>query len=103
LGNLVDNAIRYTPDGGQVDVLIAAEEGTVSLVVKDTGPGIPEEELPRVIDRFYRVPGSPSSGSGLGLAIVKQIAAAHNADVVLRNVSHGFHACINFREPIQSI
>lgn len=96
LGNLIDNAIRYTPDGGRVDVSIEQADDRVALVVKDSGPGIPEAELPRVIDRFYRVPGSPSNGSGLGLAIVKQIAAAHNAEIALRNASQGLHVNVIF-------
>lgn len=101
LSNLIDNAIRYTPDGGRVDVAIQTDHGRPSLVVKDNGPGIPGGELPRVIDRFYRVPGSPSNGSGLGLAIVKQIAAAHNADIALSNLSPGLQACVTFPETHQ--
>jgi two-component system OmpR family sensor kinase len=96
LNNLIDNAIRYTPDGGRIDVSIIQNDGSASIVVKDNGPGIPEGELPRVIDRFYRVPGSPSSGSGLGLAIVKQIAAAHNADFTLTNAHNGLLASVIF-------
>ncbi|MGZ3253438.1 MAG: ATP-binding protein, partial [Burkholderiaceae bacterium] len=96
LSNLIDNAIRYAPGGGRIDVVVKEKEGHATIVVKDNGPGIPEKELPRVIDRFYRVPGSPSNGSGLGLAIVKQIAAAHNADITLTNVTNGLHACVTF-------
>jgi two-component system, OmpR family, sensor kinase len=82
-GNLVDNAIRYTPPGGRVVVEIRSEEGGAVLEVKDTGPGIPGEARQRVFDRFYRLPGSGVEGSGLGLAIVKQIAEAHRADITL--------------------
>jgi two-component system OmpR family sensor kinase len=96
LNNLIDNAIRYTPDGGRIDVSIKQDDMSASIVVKDNGPGIPEGELPRVIDRFYRVPGSPSSGSGLGLAIVKQIAAAHNAVFQLANAHNGLLASVIF-------
>lgn len=97
LNNLVDNAIRYTPDGGLVDISIQSRPGSVAVVVEDTGSGIPEEELVRVLDRFYRVPGTRSAGSGLGLAIVRQIARAHDAEICLRNQGGGLHAEVNFR------
>jgi signal transduction histidine kinase len=70
------------------------------LAVDDTGPGIPENELTRVLDRFYRVPGTPSKGSGLGLAIVKQIAAAHQMELGLINTSQGLQACVIFAEVV---
>jgi two-component system OmpR family sensor kinase len=96
LNNLLDNAIRYTPEGGRIDVLVQGETGHLSLLVKDTGPGIPESELLRVTDRFYRVPGSPTNGSGLGLAIVKQIAAAHKAELTLTNLHTGMQVGVIF-------
>jgi two-component system OmpR family sensor kinase len=99
MNNLIDNAIRYTPDGGQVEISVQGHDAMPCITVKDTGPGIHEDELPRVVDRFYRVPGSVSSGSGLGLAIVKQIAAAHKANIILKNVSTGFQVSVQF--PIQ--
>jgi two-component system OmpR family sensor kinase len=83
LRNLVDNAIKYTPAGGTVDVSVAAEQGALSVTVEDSGPGIPAEERERVFDRFYRVPGSDAAGSGLGLAIIKAIAERHGATLVL--------------------
>lgn len=70
LKNLLDNAIRYTPEGGQVDIACALLPTEVMLEVRDTGPGIAEAERERVLDAFYRIPGSQSQGSGLGLAIV---------------------------------
>src|SRR5262249_420534 len=69
LMNLVTNALRYTPQGGRVDVTIAARPASVELRVVDTGPGIPESELPRIFDRFYK--GAGSTGSGLGLTIAR--------------------------------
>ena len=83
LANLVDNALRYTPPGGTVDVDVGLEEGAAFVAVSDSGPGIPEEERARVFDRFYRVPGSGALGSGLGLSIVSEIAARHAASVTL--------------------
>jgi two-component system, OmpR family, sensor kinase len=93
LRNLVDNAIRYTPHGGRVDVAVlrqadAARPGPV-LEVCDSGPGIPASERDRVFDRFYRAPGTTASGSGIGLSIVKAIAERHGASVELGPGSGG--------------
>ncbi|MBI2292941.1 MAG: sensor histidine kinase N-terminal domain-containing protein [Betaproteobacteria bacterium] len=79
LGNLRDNAIRYTPSGGRVTVRVAAERDQVELSVEDNGPGIPPAERERVFERFHRVLGSGAEGCGLGLAIVHEIAQSHNA------------------------
>lgn len=81
--NLVDNAIRYTPAGGRVDVTLQASEREAVLAVEDSGPGIAPEERERVFDRFYRCLLPQAAGSGLGLAIVKQIAELHDAKVDL--------------------
>jgi len=83
LKNLVDNAIRYTPNGGRVDLSVCREDGLTSIFVDDTGPGIARDERERVFDRFYRVLGTGQSGSGLGLAIVQTIAARLGAQVIL--------------------
>jgi len=83
LGNLLDNAIRYTQSGGQVTVRVAARTDAVVLSVEDNGPGIPERERERVFERFYRVLGTGTEGCGLGLAIVREIALGHRAEVTL--------------------
>lgn len=84
LRNLVDNAIKYTPAGGSVDLEVSRQpDGRVVLLVEDSGPGIPAEERERVFSRFYRVPGSAAGGSGLGLAIIKSIAERHGARLAL--------------------
>jgi two-component system OmpR family sensor kinase len=83
LRNLLDNAVKYTPAGGRVDVTVEREPGALCLRVEDSGPGIAEAERERVLDRFYRVPGTEGAGSGLGLAIVKAIADAHGATLTL--------------------
>ncbi len=84
LGNLVRNAVSYTPAGGRVSMSLATTEAEASVAVRDTGCGIPSDALPRVFDRFYRVDPSRShdtGGTGLGLAIVQKVAAAHGARV----------------------
>jgi two-component system OmpR family sensor kinase len=96
--NLIDNALRHTPEHGVIDVSIAAGPGGVSVQVQDSGPGIPEADLSRVFDRFYRVSGAQAQfhGSGLGLAIVRQIADAHRATVSLSDTGHGLCARVDF-------
>jgi len=83
--NLLDNAIKYTPEGGRVDVSLRREGAGLCLRVEDSGPGIPEAERERVLGRFYRSPQSAQQapGSGLGLAIVQAIAQRHGAQLVL--------------------
>jgi two-component system OmpR family sensor kinase len=74
LSTIIDNAIRYTPEGGTVDVLLERTGNRIGVEVRDTGPGIPDDELERVFDRFYRGAGTQVQGSGLGLAIAERIA-----------------------------
>lgn len=81
--NLADNAIRYTPDGGRVDLAVGGENGRTVLTIDDTGPGIPKEERERVFDPFYRSLGSGQQGAGLGLSIVRTIAERIGARVSL--------------------
>lgn len=81
--NLVDNAIRYTPEGGRVDLSVNVTEGGVVLRIQDTGPGIPLAEWDRVFDPFYRSLGSEQIGSGLGLSIVQTIANRIGAEIHL--------------------
>ncbi|HRD67045.1 MAG TPA: ATP-binding protein [Candidatus Competibacter sp.] len=89
LDNLVDNALRYTPGGGRVDVGVSRTEAEAVLAVRDTGPGIPPIERERVFDRFYRGAAVTTPGSGLGLAIVKRIADRHRARVCLSEPENG--------------
>lgn len=90
LRNLLDNAVKYTPAGGRVDVSLALADGRPELAVEDSGPGIPPEDRERVYDRFFRAGAeggradeAPQTGSGLGLAIVKAIAGRHGATLQL--------------------
>lgn len=98
--NLVDNAIRYTPEGGKVDITVAQGEGVVTLQVDDTGPGIPEEERERVFDPFYRVLGNGEIGSGLGLAIARTVADSVGARIELCDAcsdNSGLRALVTFK------
>jgi two-component system OmpR family sensor kinase len=88
LSNLVDNAIRYTPAGGRVDVAVERRNDAAVLSVEDSGPGIAPEHRAQVFDRFYRVQQT-GTGSGLGLAIVQNIAERHDARVVLDTARNG--------------
>lgn len=86
LENLVRNAIRYTPKGGEITLSIAERPQSVTVAVSDTGPGIPEEDLPRIFDRFYRSElgeEALSDSSGLGLAIVKRILDLHRSRITV--------------------
>jgi signal transduction histidine kinase len=73
--NLIANALRYTPSGGSITVRYKQAEGKAYLEVKDSGPGIPPEELPHVFERFYK--SADSGGMGLGLAIARHLVEAH--------------------------
>ena len=99
--NLVDNAVRYTPAGGRVDVSVEnGGQGEQSILkVVDDGPGIPPEERSRVLDRFYRRPGTSPPGSGLGMAIVKSIADAHDAALELDSGAEGRGLAVSVRFP----
>ena len=93
LDNLIDNALKYTPSGGRIRVRWRAEDSQVCLEVQDNGIGIPEQDLPRIFERFYRVDKARSrelGGTGLGLAIVKHLVHAMQGSVhAASRVGHG--------------
>jgi signal transduction histidine kinase len=98
--NLVDNAVRYTPQGGRVHVRTGKSSQGAVLEVTDSGPGIPAADRARVLDRFYRRASAPQGGSGLGLAIVKAIADRHGARVVLEDApGGGLRVSVSFPSP----
>ena len=98
--NLVDNAVRYTPSGGRVQVRCTETSDGALLEVRDTGPGIPAADRERVFDRFYRHAPGRESGSGLGLAIVKAIAERHRAQVDLADApGGGLQVSVRFPRP----
>ena len=80
--NLVENALKFTPEGGRITLAASVDSHWVSVTVSDTGVGIPREHLPHVFERFYKVDRSRRErGSGLGLAIVKHLAQAHGGSI----------------------
>ncbi len=87
--NLVDNALKFTPAGGQVAILARAVDGSVEVGVADSGPGIPEDELPRIFERFYQTDkarrGGSRRGAGLGLAIAREIVQVHGGSIQAYN------------------
>jgi two-component system, OmpR family, phosphate regulon sensor histidine kinase PhoR len=88
LGNLVTNAVRYTPDGGAIDVTWQRQNERAVFIVRDSGLGIPAEHIPRLTERFYRVDRSRSrdtGGTGLGLAIVKHVLQRHHAELDVKS------------------
>ncbi|AOV16344.1 hypothetical protein BJI67_03995 [Acidihalobacter aeolianus] len=97
VGNLLDNAIKYTPAGGHVRLTLAREVGRVKLTVSDSGPGIPSSEYERVMQRFVRLDAARSSpGNGLGLALVKAVAQLHGATVSLGDAGPGLAVTLDF-------
>jgi len=97
LRNLLDNAIRYTPEGGAVTVSIQGEGNALALAVADSGPGIPEAERQRALHRFERLGNSRGEGSGLGLSIVARIAELHDAGFLLeQSEAGGLRASVRF-------
>jgi len=92
IGNLVSNAIRYTPEGGRVWIVVEKDAGGVTLSVNDNGPGVPPEDLPRIFNRFWREEKSrsrASGGAGLGLAIARQLVEAQGGQISARNLPDG--------------
>ncbi|MEI5998935.1 phosphate regulon sensor histidine kinase PhoR [Paraburkholderia bengalensis] len=101
-GNLVTNAIRYTPDGGTINVSWSAQNGQATFAVVDSGLGIPAADIPRLTERFYRVDRSRSrdtGGTGLGLAIVKHVLQRHDAQLDVKS-EEGRGSAFTVRFPV---
>jgi len=99
VSNLVDNAVRYSPNGGHVTVSVRHDALDVIIVVEDDGPGIAPEDRAKIFDRFYRVSGSLSEGCGLGLAIVKLIAERHGGTIAVGSGANGVGTRMTARIP----
>jgi two-component system OmpR family sensor kinase len=87
--NLLDNALKFTPAGGAIDVGLKSDPTRAILRVADSGEGIHPAELPHIFDRFFRGAGSPGEGSGLGLSLCREIARAHGGDIAAANLPTG--------------
>ena len=96
LDNLIENALVYSPAGTRVVVEAASDDGHASVAVSDDGPGIPADELPRVVERFYRGRGASAPGTGLGLAIVHEIATRWGGTLDLAS-DGGTRTTVRFR------
>lgn len=97
--NLLDNAIKFTPAGGQVKVLLQVDPDRVTVRITDTGPGIPKEHLARIFERFYRVDRSRSrtdGGTGLGLSIAQSLVQAHGGSIIALSAPQGGHFEVTF-------
>jgi PAS domain S-box-containing protein len=101
IANLVTNAVRHTPRGGEIHVTAAQRDGYVTFAVADTGSGIPPEYLPRIFDKFVQVPNAPSGGAGLGLAISKHLIEAHGGQISVRS-ELGRGTTFTFTLPVHS-
>jgi signal transduction histidine kinase len=99
LGNLLDNAIKFTPPGGKVEIGARLEDDSLSIWVEDNGPGIAPEDLPHVFERFYRGQNAAgTTGSGLGLAIVKSLVEAQGGQIsVVSKAGHGTRFTLKLR------
>jgi signal transduction histidine kinase len=98
--NLLNNAIKYTQNGGRIDVSLERTKEKILFSVSDNGPGIPEEEQKKIFSRFYRVNKTKESGLGLGLAIVQKACQIHNAQITLKSApGKGSCFCVEFKHP----
>jgi two-component system phosphate regulon sensor histidine kinase PhoR len=89
LTNLIDNAIKFNKDGGFIKIYSDVTGGKLKITIEDSGIGIPEKDIPRIFERFYRVDKARSralGGTGLGLSIVKHVAKLHNGDAGVESI-----------------
>ncbi len=100
--NLLDNAIRHTPRGGSVQVALSVRDGSVAVAIRDAGPGIPAEELPRIFERFHRGRGASARGAGLGLPIAREIAEAHGGRLEVES-TEGRGSCFTTWLPAEPV
>ena len=97
LANLLDNAVKYTPAGGRIEILLGARDSAIQLVIADNGPGIPEHARTKVFERFFRLEASRSQpGNGLGMSLVSAVAELHGASVQLADNNPGLRVILKF-------
>ncbi len=104
LHNILSNAIKYTEEEGKISVSMEKQQGKIEIRIKDTGMGIPEEDIERIFERFYRVDKARSrklGGTGLGLSIAKELMLLHGGDIHIESeVGEGTHVLLTFNEAI---
>ena len=100
--NLLDNAVRFTPENGLVTLELTRSSSEALLTVRDTGPGIPPDDLPRMGERFFRARNASGGGTGLGLAIARAVAERHNGNMIVRNASTGTGCIVTLELPLAS-
>jgi signal transduction histidine kinase len=83
--NLVGNAIKYSSEGDRIEIALGRHEQRIIMTIRDHGPGIPEDSLERIFDRFYRVPGTKAAGAGLGLALAKEVVDWHGGCMTINS------------------
>ena len=101
-GNLLGNAVKFTPDGGRILVTARRDGSVIEYSVKDNGPGIPERDLPHVFERYWQAKKTAHLGAGLGLAIARGIAESHGGSVSVANSADG-GAVFSFTIPIAGV
>jgi len=94
VSNLLDNAVKYTPEGGRVRISVRPRGSRVVMKLVDSGPGIPAADRGRVLERFYRRDGTSVTGAGLGLSIVQRICVLYGAEISLRDGDGGRGLCV---------
>ena len=103
--NLVSNAVKFTPEGGDVEIALRTQEDSIAASITDTGIGIPRGELERIFDAFYQVRGRPSMtrapGSGLGLSLARQIVELHGGRIWAESEGEGKGTCLTFTLPLR--
>lgn len=99
--NLISNAIKYTPDGGLVEIHSFQKDDNIVVEIKDNGIGVPPENIERIFDRFYRETGTGEEGSGLGLAIVSEIVRLHDGKIFAQNNTDGKGITVTVKIPIE--
>lgn len=96
--NIIDNAIKFTPKGGKIEISCEQSRGIIDIIIADNGVGIPEDYRDKVFEKFFRLEQSRNTkGNGLGLSLVNAIASIHNAEVILSDNNPGLRVCIRFR------
>lgn len=89
LANLLMNSIQYSLKGSEITLIGVVKYGKAILVIEDQGPGVPADQLNKIFEKFYRIPGTPTGGTGLGLSIVKGIVELHQGSIEAGNRNEG--------------